>query len=251
MSERDQTAERQVAGSQSQNPPREKLKIDHPTGFCEQCDREITRRDPVWIIGMWLACSQECADALAERDRAECFELDAEQAAAHPMRQVIAEFGNLKVGDVIMLHDDEGNHFVADVVREPMRPKTRTRIPAEPFADIAPHQASSPTSVASAEKNATTMRSKMFLIYEHIRQQGLHGATRQELADDLGISLQTVCGRVRRLYQMGRIGSNPGHVRANRLSGFDNEVMLHETFVDRWTDDQSRPPERVQWERAR
>src|SRR3954462_1914273 len=42
----------------------------------------------------------------------------------------------------------------------------RARMPAVPFADIAPHQSSSPTSTASAANQATTMRSKMFLIYE-------------------------------------------------------------------------------------
>ena len=126
--------------------------------------------------------------------------------------------------------------------------KQRARMPAEPFADIAPHQSSSPTSRASAEKNATTMRSKMFLIYAHIESKGAYGATRQEIADDLGISLQTVCGRVRRLYQMGLIGSNPGDVRSNRLSGFDNEVMVHEDRCLRWQPDQQRPAQRPSWE---
>lgn len=138
-----------------------------------------------------------------------------------------------------------------DLFTSSAKRQQRSRMPAEPFADIAPHQSSSPTSRASAEKNASTMRTKMFLIYEHIEAQGAYGATRQELADDLAISLQTVCGRVRRLYQMGLIGSNPGHVRNNRISGFENEVMVHENYVMRWQPDQARPPITPAWMSAK
>lgn len=209
MSDSDQTAERQVAGSVTQNvPERKKLEFAPVSGFCASCSREITKRDPVWIAGSDLACSQECSDKLFARWQA-------------------------------TIENDEPF--------EPPRP----RMPADPFADVVPHQASSPTSVASAAKNVSTMRSKMERIHNRIIKSGPHGMTRQELTDDLGISLQTVCGRVRRLYQMGLIGSNPGHVRANRISGFENEVLLDELWVDRWTPEQTRPAERPSWERSR
>lgn len=125
--------------------------------------------------------------------------------------------------------------------------KPRSRMPVE-VAEMPPHQKSSPTSTASARAMKGSSLSKMYLIYAHIEQQGAHGATRQEIADDLGISLQTVCGQVRRIYQMGRIGSNPGHTRANRWSGRENEVMLHEAFVTRWQNDQTRPALPFCWE---
>lgn len=125
--------------------------------------------------------------------------------------------------------------------------RPRARMPVE-VAEMPPHQKSSPTSRASAEALKPSSLSKMFLIYSHIEQKGAYGATRQEIADDLGISLQTVCGQVRRIYQMGRIGSNPGHTRANRWSGRENEVMLHERYVERWQNDQTRPALPFCWE---
>lgn len=205
MSDGDRSAERPVAGEVTQNT--NQAGDPRPT-FCNRCEREITRRDPIWVTLRGCFCSEMCAK--------------------------LAESPPIEAGDPFNYGGGE----------------PRSRLPAEPFADIAPHQSASPTSRAAAEANAPTMRSKMYLIYTHIRQQGLHGATRQEIADDLAIPLQTVCGRVRRLYQMGLIGSNPGHVRASTHSGLANEVMLHEAFVDRWNDDQARPPIRPSWERG-
>ena len=52
------------------------------------------------------------------------------------------------------------------------------------------------TSIAAAEairEMAPTLRGK---VYAYIVRQGEAGATRQEIADGLGMRLQTVCGRV-------------------------------------------------------
>lgn len=187
---------------------------NRPLMFCsrESCKREITKRDPVWTpLSGGVYCSQECVDATPGY-----------------------------VGPEIA---------------------PRSRMPANPFADLAPHQSSSPTSTAAAVKESKTMRSKMFLVYEYIKARGAYGATRQEIADDLGIPIQTVCGRVRRLYQMGHIGSNCvlkckvarcGHDPECRLSlqsGYAQEIMLHEDHVLRWQEDQTRPAQRLSWDK--
>jgi predicted transcriptional regulator len=43
------------------------------------------------------------------------------------------------------------------------------------------------------------------MIVQHLLNKGLTGATRQEISDDLGIKLQTVCGRVRELVLAGEL----------------------------------------------
>jgi hypothetical protein len=124
--------------------------------------------------------------------------------------------------------------------------KQRSRLP-DHFLESPPVAGDSATSRAAANTIASTRRPKAFLVYYHIKSLGKHGATRQELVDALGISLQTICSLVRRLYEMGLIGSNPGHVRLNRFSGMENEVMLYEDHVTRWQPDQSRPPIIPKW----
>lgn len=207
--------------------PAPEIERDRPLMFCsrESCKREITKRDPVWMSVRGCYCSTECRDDWERK-------LD----------------GAETVGRLL----DYAERDIA----------ARSRMPSAPFADLAPHQSNSQTSTASAEIVGRTMRSKMFRIYDFLREQGLYGATRSEIVDALGIPLQTVCGRVRRLYQMGRAGSNcvkgcfvacDHHpcTRINRHSGVENEVMLHEAFVRRWQGDQPRPGVPLSWEQAR
>lgn len=124
--------------------------------------------------------------------------------------------------------------------------KIRSRLPAS-FIEIAHSAPGSATSRAAADTIGPSRMPKMALVYFHIKALGKFGATRQEIVDALGISLQTVCSLVRRLYQMGLIGSNPAHVRRNRFSSLENEVMIHEDHVTRWQPDQARPPQRPKW----
>lgn len=124
--------------------------------------------------------------------------------------------------------------------------KHRTRLP-EQFIDVASTAPGSATSARAADAIGDSRRPKAYLLYQHIKSMGKYGATRQEIVDALGISLQTVCSLVRRLYQMGLIGSNPEHTRRNRFSAFENEVMLHEDHVTRWQPDQTRPPMIPKW----
>jgi hypothetical protein len=122
----------------------------------------------------------------------------------------------------------------------------RSRLPDQ-FIEIAHSAPGSATSSAAADAIGPSRMPKMALVYYHIKALGSFGATRQEIVDALGISLQTVCSLVRRLYQMGLIGSNPGHVRRNRFSDLENEVMVHEDFVSRWQPDQARPAQVQKW----
>jgi hypothetical protein len=127
----------------------------------------------------------------------------------------------------------------------------RSRLPDQ-YIEQPPVAHDSATSRAAADTIAPTRRSKMFLVYHHIKAEGSRGATRQEIVDALAISLQTVCSLVNTLYTMGLVGSNAGDVRANRISGCDNEVMLHEDHVTRWNlARQARPAERPNWERGK
>lgn len=138
----------------------------------------------------------------------------------------------------------------------------RARLSDE-FIEQPPVAHHSETSREAAQAIAPTRRSKMFLVYHHIKALGQYGATRQEIVDALAISLQTVCSLVNNLYTMGLIGSNclegcttkcehKPVSRRNRFSSMDNEVMLHEDHVIRWDlARQARPAERPNWERGK
>jgi hypothetical protein len=122
----------------------------------------------------------------------------------------------------------------------------RSRLP-DRFIEQASTALGSETSARAADTIGPTQRPKAYLVYQHIKACGKTGATRQEIADALAISLQSVCSLVRRLYEMGWVGSNLGDVRLNRLSGLENEVMLHEDHVIRWQPNQARPPITAKW----
>jgi len=73
--------------------------------------------------------------------------------------------------------------------------KRRTAPPAVPVR----------TSIAAAEaiaEMAPTLRGK---VYEYLASRQSAGATRQEIADGLKMKLQTVCGRVGELKDMGLV----------------------------------------------
>lgn len=208
-----------------------------PSGHCGHCGREITKRDALWMVGDNLACSMDCSNAIWA------------ESEYNPHR--------IEPSDPVIVpnpKEEGGGEYVVEMTRPGEYVGThRARMPATPFADIAPHQSSSPTSTKAGEVKGKTARSQMSRILHFIETQGLYGATRQEIVDALSISLQAVCGRVRRLYQMGLIGSNcekgcfyvcdehPVISRKNRLSGLDNEVLVPELYVRRWYPEQARP----------
>jgi hypothetical protein len=100
----------------------------------------------------------------------------------------------------------------------------------------------SATSEAAARAMDAVVPTLAWLVLQHIISCGAHGATREETTIALGKRLSSVTARIRELYLMGHIGSNPGHTRTNGETGLENEVMLYETHVQRWTDGQARPP---------
>lgn len=103
----------------------------------------------------------------------------------------------------------------------------------------------SETSAVAAREVDAMVPTLAWLVLQHIRDCGLHGATRDETAQALGKRLSSISARIRELYLMGLIGSNPNHTRTNPETGLENEVMLYETYVDRWKPEQQRPPQRL------
>lgn len=61
-----------------------------------------------------------------------------------------------------------------------------------------PYRSESPTSEAAAKRAASSPKlgSDRRRVYDAILAAGAHGRTRQELADRLGMKIQTVCARV-------------------------------------------------------
>lgn len=99
---------------------------------------------------------------------------------------------------------------------------------------IPPASSKSITSQKSADRLMPRFGSKLRKVYDHIDAAGATGCTRQEIADETGMLLQSVCSAVNRLYQMGEkgigagIGSNPNHERDGR------EVLVAARYVERW-----------------
>lgn len=136
------------------------------------------------------------------------------------------------VTDATMAYVSPG--YAADVAR------ARARLP-DAYDDQAPYAPNSPTSrAAAASVEGEHVRTQMQRVYDYIVSRGEYGATRQEIADALGLLWQSCGARVRRLVQKGVIGSN-GDTRKSRASDRDAEVLLAERYVTRWQADQQRP----------
>jgi hypothetical protein len=109
------------------------------------------------------------------------------------------------------------------------------------FSNHPPHAPGSSTSRRAAEHVGPRHRSQMECVYDYVLGRGrFHadtasgGATRAEIAAALNMRLASVCSAVNTLYRQGRIGSNPGDERVDPDTGQRVEVLVHESFVDRW-----------------
>lgn len=113
--------------------------------------------------------------------------------------------------------------------------ETRASMPYA-IAQHAPSAPGSPTSRAAARRLDALKRtqSAQARVLHAINAAANKGATRAELAGITGLRLSTVCSSVRRLYQMGYVGSNPGMTRVDRSSGMNVEVLFNERYVSRW-----------------
>ena len=66
-----------------------------------------------------------------------------------------------------------------------------------------PYAVSSRTSIAAAEAIREIAPTKRGDVYAWVAKQGKTGATREEIAEGLGMRLSSVCGRCRELVEMG------------------------------------------------
>src|SRR5574337_1033049 len=69
----------------------------------------------------------------------------------------------------------------------------------QPYGGRPPAQASSPTSVAGAERVRPHAPRQRERVLEAVRAAGAWGLTRQEIAHATGIAINAVCGRVAEL----------------------------------------------------
>lgn len=90
------------------------------------------------------------------------------------------------------------------------------------------------TSQRAAEAVAPSYASKKALILAHIQACAAHGATRPELAQALGIPVNSINSACNTLYRQGCIGSNPEHERPDPLTGNACAVLCDEAYVLRW-----------------
>lgn len=97
-----------------------------------------------------------------------------------------------------------------------------------------------PTSRRAAEGAREGYASRKALIHEHIKSQGAAGATRPEIADALGIGVNSVNSACNTLYRQGYIGSNPEHERPDPRTGVACAVLVDEAHVERWKNTQRR-----------
>lgn len=121
----------------------------------------------------------------------------------------------------------------------PVVPATRPRAP-DRVLDAAPHAPGSATSARAAASVSRAFRPQAYRIAAFIASRAATGATREQIADTLHLRLSSVCAAVHALWKRGMIGSNAGHTREGS-SGLQVEVLLHERYVRRWTDGQTRP----------
>jgi hypothetical protein len=77
--------------------------------------------------------------------------------------------------------------------------------PYVPYGGKPPYRQGNPTSQAAAESVAHVAPTVRETVYECIAAAGPHGRINNEIADDLGRKLQTVCARVAELRLAGRI----------------------------------------------
>lgn len=135
-------------------------------------------------------------------------------------------------------HDGGGALDLFGVPTDDRQPlETRAAMPA----DVAQHafvaNGSSTSRVAAKRLEALKRtQSAQARVLHAINAAANKGTTRAELAGITGLRLSTVCSSVRRLYQMGYIGSNPGMTRVDRSSGMHVEVLFNERYVSRWRD---------------
>jgi hypothetical protein len=118
----------------------------------------------------------------------------------------------------------------------------RARAPQK-MSDAPPFQPGSKTSRAGADFASRFSRTQQGKIEAFIRDKGPYGATREEIWTQLKMRPGSVQARVRTSYMQGWIGSNPGHERPG-TSGIANEVLVWETYVERWAPEQTRPATR-------
>ncbi len=73
--------------------------------------------------------------------------------------------------------------------------------------ELPPHQRTSPTSRAAAVSIRESVAPRQAAVYAFVAARGDHGATNAEIADGLGMPIQSVCPRVCELRSLGRLVS--------------------------------------------
>jgi hypothetical protein len=107
-------------------------------------------------------------------------------------------------------------------------------------ASLPEHLAAHPIAgkAATSRKAAAAIESsysqRQYLIHQHLKQLGAHGATRPELAAALGVPVNSINSACNTLYRRGLIGSNPDDERADPQTGNACAVLVDEAYVARW-----------------
>lgn len=112
--------------------------------------------------------------------------------------------------------------------------RTRAALPDSVALNNPPHQSSSPTSTAAATVIRPTFPAQLQRVLAFVQSNGLHGATRAEIAAALKMRLSSVCSAARTLYRQGLVGSNPQHTRVDPETHMNVEVLVSEIHVLRW-----------------
>lgn len=171
----------------------------------------------------------------------------------HAARQPVAPTEPPRSSEAPTVHTDHYGHEFSAVKdyagwtrveqAPPEEPKTRPAAP-DSFTEHAPSAHGSVTSGEAARSlSAATLRNQAERVEAFIKERREYGATREEIADGLGMDLQSVNPRCVTLYKQGWIGSNPGHTRPTKKNK-PAEVLLWQTWVERWKDTQRRPATR-------
>ena len=85
----------------------------------------------------------------------------------------------------------------------------------QPDRPIKPPHNGTETSKAAAEKVATKTTERREMIYAFIADQGESGAINNEIANEFGLEIQSVCPRVNELAKQGLIVKNGTRENAN------------------------------------
>lgn len=230
--------------------PAGKRASELPPSYDTQIGRHADR-SPAWTCSN---CGQ-----LNSGWAASCGRCDAPKLADKPARSRCAQCrggieGETAVQEVedygqrLLLHSSCVKVWAARQEREPRR----ARMPesAALRGKTAPGSETSEKAARAMDEQVPTLA---WLVLQHIISCGAHGSTREECTIALGKRLSSITARINELYLMGHIGSNcawlcdrkcehPRQTRTNPETGHENEVLLYETHVLRWREDQTRPP---------